>query len=602
MDRPTVENWLRTLFLGQYSESFLDNGYDELEICKQIGEQDLDAVGVFNPTHRFKILEAVRKLREEGATAVYFTVEEVLKSGECKCGIEKAMRIPPSHASKYIPQKACHFCTSNSESMSTCSSPPEPKTPLPELKRLPAQKLRQMLQNKLVIDGIKLYNSPYSTKDGRTGYLNGLASRYADDVQTHYQDVLQQLDVLRQQAWQQVMEGDGRSGPGSPPTLAPPPPPVQQQQQQPDLTQSVQPIYQPGQYLPSSCLSDNDEDEIYGFGYGLYDPRAVESQHSRRQGSRSRSPAYAVPQDGSDGDARRAALPAGATLGAANGKKRGRLGRLFRTLKINRHHNFPKLGRTKGGRTLAGTAGPVLLPPSSHYAPSGSIYRQQMSSGRTIEEGVQMFKELERERLQQRRMEEAGSSVAMLRDLRSGVRDDDRSPSRGATGGSSLYGQSDEFWRGGGSGSGSAVAVVARPWFDQSPDSDTEEYLLDNSLRDQLVPASPARCDDDVVSLRTAGDISLPRYGSPPAAAAATATDPRYYQNIGFVMSPAGELQRYYGRPMAPGVGGGRPPQPDQAALLAGVAGLSVQGAATSPTAAAAAGAAPAQLVTGGGQ
>ncbi|KAF0302847.1 hypothetical protein FJT64_025090 [Amphibalanus amphitrite] len=315
-----------------------------------------------------------------------------------------------------------------------------------------------------------------------------------------------------------------------------------------------------GWVQPSSCLSDNDEDEIYGFGYGLYDPRAVESQHSRRQGSRSRSPAYAVPQDGSDGDARRAALPAGATLGAANGKKRGRLGRLFRTLKINRHHNFPKLGRTK-------------------------------------------FKELERERLQQRRMEEAGSSVAMLRDLRSGVRDDDRSPSRGATGGSSLYGQSDEFWRGGGSGSGSAVAVVARPWFDQSPDSDTEEYLLDNSLRDQLVPASPARCDDDVVSLRTAGDISLPRYGSPPAAAAA-ATDPRYYQNIGFVMSPAGELQRYYGRPMAPGVGGGRPPQPDQAALLAGVAGLSVQGAATSPTAAAAAAAAaaPAQLVTGGGQ
>ena len=44
----------------------------------------------------------------------------------------------------------------------------------------------------------------------------------------------------------------------------------------------------------------------------------------------------------------------------------------------------------QGGRTLAGTAGPVLLPPSSHYAPSGSIYRQQMSPSRTLEEGVQM--------------------------------------------------------------------------------------------------------------------------------------------------------------------------------------------------------------------
>ncbi|XP_037081524.1 uncharacterized protein LOC119102260 [Pollicipes pollicipes] len=298
MDRPTVENWLRTLFLGQYSESFLDNGYDELEICKQIGEQDLDAVGVFNPTHRFKILEAVRKLREEGATAVYFTVEEVLKSGECKCVVEKNRRMPTYHASKYIPQKICHSCATNSESISTCGSPPEPKAPLPELKRLPSQKLRQMLQNKLVIDGIKLYNSPYSTKDGQTGYLNGLASRYADDVQTHYQDVLQQLDVLRQQAWQQVLDGEVRGGAGAPPLMAPPPPPPPpQQQQQPDLTQSAQPIYQPGQYLPSSCLSDNDEDEIYGFGYGVYDSRVLSQQHARRQGLRSGSPSYAVPQD-----------------------------------------------------------------------------------------------------------------------------------------------------------------------------------------------------------------------------------------------------------------------------------------------------------------
>ena len=50
-----------------------------------------------------------------------------------------------------------------------------------------------------------------------------------------------------------------------------------------------------------------------------------------------------------DGDGRRAALPGSVTLSAAGGKKRGRLGRLFRTLKINRHHNFPKLGRTKVG-------------------------------------------------------------------------------------------------------------------------------------------------------------------------------------------------------------------------------------------------------------
>ena len=148
-----------------------------------------------------------------------------------------------------------------------------------------------------------------------------------------------------------------------------------------------------------------------------------------------------------------------------------------------------------------------------------------------------------------------------------------------------------EFWRGGGSGgSGCGVALVARPWFeDQSPDSDTEEYLLDNSLRDQLVPASPARCEDDVVSLRTAGDISVPRYCGPPVSAAHTA-DSLYYQNIGYVVSPAGELQRYCGRPPAPG-------SSLEPALVAAVAGLSVQGPGSGQPAVG-----PAQLAAGGGQ
>lgn len=35
-----------------------------------------------------------------------------------------------------------------------------------------------------------------------------------------------------------------------------------------------QPIYVPGKYLPSSCLSDKEEDEIYGFG-GLTRPRVA---------------------------------------------------------------------------------------------------------------------------------------------------------------------------------------------------------------------------------------------------------------------------------------------------------------------------------------
>lgn len=58
-----VYEWLKALQLPQYAESFVDNGYDDLEVCKQIGDPDLDAIGVLAPAHRRRILEAVRRLR-----------------------------------------------------------------------------------------------------------------------------------------------------------------------------------------------------------------------------------------------------------------------------------------------------------------------------------------------------------------------------------------------------------------------------------------------------------------------------------------------------------------------------------------------------------
>ncbi|XP_078261658.1 LOW QUALITY PROTEIN: SAM and SH3 domain-containing protein 1a [Rhinoraja longicauda] len=72
-----VLEWLKSLKLTQYGESFLDNGYDDLEVCKQIGEPDLDAIGVESPGHRHLINAAVARLREEEETGavVYFTLE-----------------------------------------------------------------------------------------------------------------------------------------------------------------------------------------------------------------------------------------------------------------------------------------------------------------------------------------------------------------------------------------------------------------------------------------------------------------------------------------------------------------------------------------------
>ncbi|XP_049848042.1 sterile alpha motif domain-containing protein 5-like isoform X2 [Schistocerca gregaria] len=94
-----VEAWLRSLHLGQYAESFLDNGYDDLEICKQVGDPDLDAIGVLEPGHRALLLRSVRRLREHGAASVYFTLEEgaaALRHDACGCDKPRGAAGAPS--------------------------------------------------------------------------------------------------------------------------------------------------------------------------------------------------------------------------------------------------------------------------------------------------------------------------------------------------------------------------------------------------------------------------------------------------------------------------------------------------------------------------
>ena len=59
---------LSVIFIETISfQEFLDNGYDDLETVKQIGTEDLDAIGVVNQHHRAFILDAVRVLREQGS-------------------------------------------------------------------------------------------------------------------------------------------------------------------------------------------------------------------------------------------------------------------------------------------------------------------------------------------------------------------------------------------------------------------------------------------------------------------------------------------------------------------------------------------------------
>lgn len=83
-----VCEWLKGLGLSQYAASFLDNGYDDLEICKQVGDPDLDAIGVHNPSHRHKLLKSIRMLREKGAASVYLQIKDPSSSTDID-GLER---------------------------------------------------------------------------------------------------------------------------------------------------------------------------------------------------------------------------------------------------------------------------------------------------------------------------------------------------------------------------------------------------------------------------------------------------------------------------------------------------------------------------------
>uniref|UniRef100_T1JLS9 Uncharacterized protein n=1 Tax=Strigamia maritima TaxID=126957 RepID=T1JLS9_STRMM len=109
--------------------------------------------------------------------------------------------------------------------------------------------------------------------DGSKGYLDGLAVTYAEAFKTHYQDVVEHLESLRRKEVEVAMTTHVKLAPeccsniyG---TVAP-------------SSVHSSPIYKPGKYLPSSCLSDQDEEEIYGYGgYGVYG-RRMYKHHANR--------------------------------------------------------------------------------------------------------------------------------------------------------------------------------------------------------------------------------------------------------------------------------------------------------------------------------
>ncbi|CAM4646255.1 unnamed protein product [Lepidochelys kempii] len=200
-----VYEWLKTLQLSQYAESFVDNGYDDLEVCKQIGDPDLDAIGVSVPHHRRRILEAVVRLKEEDETAagLYFTLEPQQQQGLSSPSPE----IYTSHLVEQYEAKAWREPSSrhrqgNQGTLRSQKLGPRSK----ELVIYPKLKLKIMIRDKLIRDGINLSKPPYSNKDGSLGNIDDLAQQYADYYNTCFTDVCERMEELRKRRVSQDLD------------------------------------------------------------------------------------------------------------------------------------------------------------------------------------------------------------------------------------------------------------------------------------------------------------------------------------------------------------------------------------------------------------
>lgn len=154
-DSNIVENWLKSLDLAQYTQAFLDNGYDDLEICKQVGEPDLDAIGVESTDDRKRLLDAVKTLKEKGGTAVYLTLEDEEKHTPRQTPVRPTLDnllsdVPPPSPSPAQPQETeaeRGFVEVNED-----------------LIQYPKLQLTLVIRDKLLDDRIDLASHPYTAQ------------------------------------------------------------------------------------------------------------------------------------------------------------------------------------------------------------------------------------------------------------------------------------------------------------------------------------------------------------------------------------------------------------------------------------------------------
>ncbi|XP_049612578.1 SAM and SH3 domain-containing protein 1a isoform X1 [Syngnathus scovelli] len=199
-----VYEWLKTLQLAQYVEAFVDNGYDDLEVCKQIGDPDLDAIGVYVAHHRQRIHDAVRRLKEEArdaASGLYFTLEPMPPSADVYTGHMVDQYESKLRASKSWTEPARGVGYMGAHKNLTLGS-----SNRREVVIYPKLKLKIMIRDKLIRDGINLARTPYSNKDGSLGNIDDLAQEYSEYYNTCFSDVSDRMEELRKRRVSQELD------------------------------------------------------------------------------------------------------------------------------------------------------------------------------------------------------------------------------------------------------------------------------------------------------------------------------------------------------------------------------------------------------------
>ena len=84
LDKWNIYEWLEKAGMSQYAESFVDNGYDTPDLCAELQDDDLSAIGVNDKRHRTVLFTKARKLMD------------LLKGGEGTDGPIKLQAAPVS--------------------------------------------------------------------------------------------------------------------------------------------------------------------------------------------------------------------------------------------------------------------------------------------------------------------------------------------------------------------------------------------------------------------------------------------------------------------------------------------------------------------------